>query len=275
MVRAYRQRSYRRLPFKKGSSFRRRTTSYKGRRLPKIVFSNRNAKRMRTRPMGFQKFVYFENIRPAQNISQENAALCLSGQANAIQVAIPPAAVGPPMPFVQEARDAHFGPAYALGAGGAVDGNQNPTTNGDGVLAQLALRDPVMDSARWDYSSYALTAEEITDAWDARNNGGGFVAVPSTAVYFKGVKINLITRSLNSPSLCYLSTRKSLNHPFNIREQVGKIKGYYPTIPSKVAVAAGAGRLINWTIPEIVATSTVFTRIKVTVYYKVKKVFAN
>jgi len=257
---------------------RRRTYSKRGRfgRTMHLVRGRKFRATMKSKGSKWQKFVIFNNLLNAHELTQENAASALIGQATALNPAIP-AVPGAAQIIAHDpdSREAHFGPLYAPGGAGAVDAVNNPTAVGDGMLEQLVIRDSVMGFTRWDYSSAKINAEYIGDEWDARNNAGGpLIAIPATAIFVKGLKINMLGRSTAMPGLMYLGYQKDAATPFKLREQVGKLRAYFKTARSAVAVPAG-GRAFHWSIPTIYISGPLYTRYKITVYYKVKQLTVN
>jgi len=234
---------------------------------------------MRSKGSKWQRFVIYDVLYNAHELTDVNAGAALTGTANSVQppipVAAPPGGMPPILAHNPDARTAYFGPAYAPGAGGPVDANNNPTGIGDGLLSEISARDAVMGFTRWDYSAAEIDSEYICDQWDARNNAGGpLIAIPATAIFVKGIKINLLGRSMAMPGLMYLGYQKNAGTPYKLREQVGKMRAYFSAKREARAVPAGA-RALHWSIPNIALGGPLYTRFKVTVYYKVKQLTVN
>lgn len=229
-----------------------------------------NKFRLRMKSKKWSKFVYFANIANALNVTNENLDTILSGVPHIRSPAIPQ-----PLPaghtqavFNQAARDSWFGPLYAAGGAGPVDALNNPTTVGNGLLWMVSTKDDNMTFNRWDYSSYPITQTEIIAKWNANNNlAGAALQIPATSIFVKGVKVNAQGRNSTMPSLCYLGYKKA--GLYKTREQINSIKGYFSTKKETVGVNIG-GAAYHWSLPQIDIGSTVFTRIKITVYYKIK-----
>jgi len=275
MVRGFRRW---RLP-RAGNRFRPKgkITTYKrnwsSNRAPGVVRGRKFRSLMRSKGARWQKFVIYDVLYNAHEVTEANAGAALTGTANSVIPPIP--AILPAGAAIiahnPDARTAYFGPAYAPGAGGPVDAVGNPTQVGDGLLSEIAARDAVMGFSRWDYSAATIDATYLGDQWDARNNAGApLIAIPCTAVFFKGIKINLLGRSMSMPGLMYLGYQKDQGTPFKLREQVGKMRAYFATKRSAAPVNAGA-RAFHWTLPRIYVGGPLYTRFKITAYYKVKK----
>lgn len=222
----------------------------------------------------WQKFVFFSNIQPSHNISATRIGDIITGVANPALPAIAAAGGGGVQPHDAPARQVWFGPLYApLGAGG-LDGVGNPTAIGDGMLAHISAKDPMMTQNRWDYSAAQLTPLDIINAWNRVNNpGGGVFNVPISRIFVKGIKVNALGRSISHPGIMWVITKK-MDDVFKTREQVGKTKAYIATnkIPAPVAVG---GINLRWEIPSVVIAGPTYTRLRYTVYYKLRDILAN
>ena len=132
----------------------------------------------------------------------------------------------------------------------------------------ISTKDDNMTFNRWDYSSYPIQQADIIAKWNANNNvAGAALQIPATSIFVKGVKVNAQGRNSTMPSLCYLGYKKA--NLYKTREQINSIKGYFSTKKETLGVNVG-GVVYHWSLPQIDIGSTVFTRIKVTVYYKIK-----
>lgn len=263
MVRYYRRQRRR---FTPKYSMRRRTMTPRYKR--KGMKGNKFRLRMKSKK--WNKFTFFDIIKPALNTLNTYLDSVVTG--NPLIRYQPVPAVLPAGGQVQahdpDARTAWFGNAYAAGAGGAVDVFGNPTTVGDGLLWPLSTKDDSMVAQRWDYSAYGLTQQEIIDKWNANNNvAGAALQIPASSIFVKGVKINAQGRNVQMPTLCYMGYNKG--GMYKTREQIGRIKGYFATKKETNGVNIG-GVNYRWSIPRVDVGATVYTRIKVTVYYKIK-----
>ena len=221
--------------------------------------------RMKSKGSKWQQFVFYDNIRTALELDTALEGSIIMGTANPSILAITGAAVNV-TPHNADARLAWYGDQYAIGAGGAVDGFNNPTGMGNGLLAEVAKRDPMMGITRWDYSGFDVTPALIRQKWNAVNNGGGLVAIPATQVFFKGIKVNVLGRHMDRPGLMYLGTKKSNQHPYKLREQVGKLRAYIPCVREKVQQPT----LMFWSMKPTTVGGPVGSRVRVTCYYKIK-----
>jgi len=221
----------------------------------------------------WNKFVFFTNISNAMNVTEQNLDTILAGAPHIRTPAIPQ-----PLPaghnilaFNPVARMSWFGPLYGPGGAGAVNAaTGNPNTVGDGLLLMVAAKDDNLNPDRWDYSSFPVSQEDIIARWNANNNvPGNALQIAANTIFVKGVKVNAQGRNTAMPSLCYLGYKKA--GVYKLREQIGNIKGYFSTKKEPNGVVIG-GTVYNWSLPKIDVGSTVFTRIKVTVYYKIKNI---
>lgn len=229
-----------------------------------------NRFRMRMKTKKWSKFTFFAMIQPALNTIDTYLDSLLSG--NPIIRYVPIPQVMPPGAQISahfpEARRSWFGNSYAPGGAGALDANGNPTTVGDGMLWHLSTKDDNLIRERWDYSSFGVTQEQVIAKWEANNNvAGAALQIPASSIFVKGVKVNAQGRNVALPTLCYLGYNKG--GMYKTREQIGKIKGYFATKKEPAGINIG-GQNYKWSLPRIDVGATVYTRIKVTVYYKIK-----
>lgn len=253
-------------------SFRRPTYKRRqNRRFTKARRSNFKGGKFRMRMKrgmgmkGWQKFTWFENIKAADNIDTAYYGQLVLGPLDYTQ---DPVRAGPITQHDPDSRLSWYGPDGLIA--GNLDGDGNCTVIGTGMLREVNRRDAAIDADRWDYSGVTVTHNTIVTKWNALNNGGGLVAVPASQAYFKGLKINLLGRHPNHPGMMFIGTRKDINHPYKLREQMGKIKAYIPTRKQAAGVGTVAGYAVFWDLPPIQLGGVIGTRIRYTAYYKVK-----
>ena len=226
---------------------------------------------MRMKTKKWSKFIFFANVRPALDVMTVLLDTIVSRNPAISNPALPaPRPAAGITAHDPQARVAWFGPQYAAGGPGVMNALGNPNTVGNGLLSILAAKDDMMNPGRWDYSAYKLTQAEIIAKWNANNNvAGNAIQLPASSIFVKGVKINALGRNTNLPTLCYLGYLKE-GGIYKTREQVGKIRGYFATKKLTNPVNIG-GQNYRWSMPEIDVGATVYTRIRVTVFYKIKQ----
>lgn len=225
----------------------------------------------------WKTFTYFTNIQPAHNIDAIRIVEILRGEAVTAFAAVAVAGAPNIKAFDQAARDEWFG-AAAYGGGGAfgphaLDGFGNPTTLGTGLLSWINGKDVMMDHTRWDYSAYGITNTTIVQAWNRMNNVvGALVPIGMNHLFVKGVKVNVLGRDTGRPGLCFTAITKP-DTPIKLTEQIGKCKIYAATTKQDPPVNIG-GVNIRWKLPGLAVAGPAFSRVRVTIYYKLKGIIA-
>lgn len=245
--------------------------------------------RIKAKGTKYQKFVFYGVIQAAQNITVDNGDKLLEGTANPARPAV--TAGQAVMPKLESSVSIWFGPsstaanialenAAALAPGyiapvGPVgnarnDAAGNTNNLGDGLLLEVNRRDLAMSQNRWDYGGFEFNAASIISAWNrVQNAGQGVFNVPITGVYVKGIKVSVAPRAQNTAGLVYFMTRADRQQPVKLRESIGKGRAYYKTKKNTQGQLV-VGNLIHWQLPDIWIGSYVGSRVKCTVYYKIK-----
>lgn len=173
--------------------------------------------------------------------------------------------------FTQSARTSWFGSRYDPNAvmpqgvqPGVLDPNtQNPTDNGNGMLNEVNLRCPNIDFTSMSYSALTVTAGDIITAWNRLNPH-----IDVRRVYFKAVKLTAVSADLTRTHMFFVRTASmAAGDPAKFRESIGSARAYIKTRP---LANQGLGNA-QWTIPEVVLGGPVNARVKLKLYYKMKK----
>jgi len=158
--------------------------------------------------------------------------------------------------------------AVWLGPGVVLDGQGNPTTNGDGLLNEVHKRDPIIDFNNHRYSAMSIRPQDLANLWAPLNPNIAF-----TSLYVKAIKVTCIARDTTQTDMFYMMTRNGLNSGYpKFRESLGKSKLYMATqkLDPVAGVAAVAANSIRWNLPENWIGGPVGARIKVKMFYKLK-----
>lgn len=265
MVRYYQRRYYRprtyRPRFRKGTMFAKRgprVRGLRGRRTRQYLKSKK-----------FQIFKTYDNIKPAYNIDEVNTAGLLVGRVDAIR---PITAGIQVINHDPDAREVWHGVAYAaanqaalLAAGNALDADNNPIQNGDGLLDLIHRRDGSMDHTKYYYSAYRIAQGDLIRMWNAVNR-----QIAIHQVYIKAFKVSVRHRSAANEGLCFLAYRKwnGGTADIKIREGINKVKGYFKTVKRSDPNALGQ----LWDMPAVWVAGYAHARVMIKLYFKIKNI---
>lgn len=227
----------------------------------------------------FLKFEAFANIQLAMNTADVLVQNCLAGVTYHNLHALPNE---PGKEYIlpnggrviiklqeaeQHARDAWFGPEYyEKSTVGEYDQYHNPKTVGNGLLSQLSTRDSNMTQYRWDYSGYLVSRQIV--CFLIHNSPTMFGL---HLLYIKGIKVTVLGRDNSNPCLCYVGKPKKNSKNWTIKEQVGKIKVYIKTkTADPLQPYEYEGFQVPWDLDPVYIGGQIGTRLKFTIYYKVR-----
>ena len=226
--------------------------------------------RMYLKGKKFQVFKTYDNIKPACNIDESSTAALMVGRVDNMN-----ANQGGGIAMINhdpDAREVWFGPAYAaanlqalLAAGNALDGDNNPINNGDGLLDQINRRDQSLDFHKYYYSAMRIAQGDIIAAWNRVNR-----QVAMHQVYVKAIKVSVRHRGPQYEALTYLAYRKWNGGvaDLKIREGVNKVKGYFKVTKQTQPNAQG----MLWDMPAIWVAGYAYSRVMIKVYFKIKNI---
>lgn len=225
-------------------SFRRPAASYRRKRF----FGAKTRSYLKGKSYKLQTASYFGNIYPSIN---DNAAV-------------------PIVQFDQSARTVWFGTQYTPGAAlpmgmaaGVYDALNNPTTVGNGMLAKVNARDANIDFATKTYSAATVTTAGVIAGWNRLNP-----QINIRNVYVKAIKITAVVRDLTQTQMFFIEQESLAQEVPKFRESIGKARCYVKTRP----VPGQPVGNVQWRIPDINIGGAVGSRLKVKIYYKMKKI---